>query len=190
MPLVCSQPDQEETPEPTTNNAQLPGEEVEADSEGARVLVRRARRDQPQENRRKRSSRKRRRASKNDANDAPPAPTPPPAAPDDGPTLASHRLSRRVAPGTADAGKNSTLETRLEMILPITENANIPNGPHVARQIIWALKTHGSATARQLARRTRLKKTAVVQILQSLLAVGLVLQEGQGERARFSAPDV
>jgi uncharacterized Zn finger protein len=97
------------------------------------------------------------------------------------------RLPRRVAPGSAEATDSaSVLEARLAMILPITETDDTPNGPAVARQIIWALRTHGAATARQLARRTRLKKTSVVQILQALLTVGLVSQDGQGERARFA----
>lgn len=97
------------------------------------------------------------------------------------------KLSRRVVPGTSEDGNAPTLEDRLEMLLPITETT--PDGPKIARQIIWALKTHGPATARQLARRTRMKKTSVMQLLQSLLAVGLVIQDGQGERARYSAPD-
>jgi len=97
------------------------------------------------------------------------------------------KLSRRVVPGTSEDGNAPTLEDRLEMLLPITEST--PDGPKIARQIIWALKAHGPATARQLARRTRMKKTAVMQLLQSLLAVGLVIQDGQGERARYSAPD-
>lgn len=90
------------------------------------------------------------------------------------------RLSRRVVPGNAEG---ASIEERLELIMPIVEG--IEEGPHIAKQIVWALKKHGSATARQLARRTRLKKTAVLSMLQSLLTVGLVVQEGQGERARY-----
>lgn len=128
-----------------------------------------------------------------------PQPSAPPKAPPDlDLTLAllpddtndARQLSRRVAPGSTDADPSaSLLDARLEMIIPITETEATPNGPHIARQIIWALRTHGAATARQLARRTRLKKTSVVQILQGLLAVGIVSQEGQGERARFAAKD-
>ena len=191
--------DEEEEDEPESDfssnplGAMLSQDEGEGDdNDGGTVLVRRARRDSPESGSSKRGK-KSRRETKESSSARPAAPPEEPQGigiEPEGPSFAAHRLSRRVAPGTADAGKESTLETRLEMILPITENANIPNGPHVARQIIWALKTHGSATARQLARRTRLKKTAVVQILQSLLAVGLVLQEGQGDRTRYSAPDI
>ena len=88
-------------------------------------------------------------------------------------------------PGTADAN-SSPIDDRLELILPITEG--LEDGPQIARQIIWALKTHGPATARQLARRTRMKKVAILQLLQGLLTVGLVLQEGKGDRARYFTP--
>ena len=158
--------------------AEVNDPEEEANSEGPTVLVRRGSRQST------RNTKRRNRRSK----DKKPKDTP--AQPDaPKPAIvksAAPRLSRRVMPGTTESGAAPTLEDRLEMLIPITEG--LEDGPQIARQIIWALKTHGPATARQLARRTRMKKVAILQLLQGLLTVGLVIQEGQGERARFLAP--
>jgi uncharacterized Zn finger protein len=147
----------------------------EESKDGPKVLVRRVSRETKQNAPRSRGNKKTRR-EESSAELAPPSPS-------SGSDPAIPRLSRRVAPGTTDASAPS-VEDRLELLLPLTEA--IPDGPAIARQIIWALKTHGSATARQLARRTRMKKAAILVLLQSLVTVNLVLQEGQGERARFS----
>ena len=65
----------------------------------------------------------------------------------------------------------------------------IPDAESISNTIVWAIRCHGDATARQLARRTRMKKPVVAQLLQGMLENHLVSQEGIGERAKFSTED-
>ncbi len=125
---------------------------------GARVLIRRGRRAEPDANKGRRQR------------------TP-------------GREQRRPLPTSPDASAPPTpLPEHTPMPLDNTVTDAIPDAQHIAHQIIWAIKTHGAATARQLARRTRKKKNAIGILLQSLLDAGLLTQEGVGDRARFDIP--
>ncbi|MFA5625251.1 MAG: hypothetical protein WC966_09400 [Bradymonadales bacterium] len=82
--------------------------------------------------------------------------------------------------------KKDKIDQDFQSTVPAELLEQFPDAQERLSAILWALKTHGAATQRQLARRTRMKKGNVAVLLEFLGDLEMVDHEGIGERARYS----
>lgn len=104
--------------------------------------------------------------------------------PDLTPTTRPAREERKKQ--KTDTNPQSNTSNDLLSALPLELTNQFPDALAHLQSILWAIQTHGCATPRQLARRTRMKKSSISVLLQFLESKNLVQFEGIGERARYS----